>query len=316
MYKTATCLLALLAFNATANERQLVLSGTIRASDNQAFYAPKTDTWRVQVQWMMPEGDVAKKGDLVVAFDGSSLENQIEQDKVSLYAANEELQRKGFTAEQKQFEADFAVKRAALELEKARIDAQISQSHLSEYDFQKNQLEYERKAVALAKAKEKLGQTKVENSVSIEKQKLSIQKLEQRITYSQGKLKGMSVYAQRSGPVLYANHPWNGDKVYVGMTAQPSWKIAEIPSMGGLFIEAWIHEVDYQFYKSGQKAKLSFDAYPGHEYQASLKALSTQPEERKSWGKDVYYKASFEFSIPEGIKLIPGMSAQLEVNNG
>lgn len=316
MYKTATCILALLAFSAHANERDLVLSGTVRASDNQAFYAPKTDTWRVQVQWMMPEGDVAKKGDLVVAFDGSSLENQIEQDKVSLFAANEELQRKVFTAEQKLFEAEFAVKRAELELEKARIDAQIGQSHLSEYDFQKNQLEYERKTVALAKAKEKLVQTKVENNVSVEKQKLTIQKLEQRISYSQTKLKSMSVYAEKSGPVLYANHPWNGDKVYVGMTAQPSWKIAEIPSLGGLFIEAWIHEVDYQFYQAGQSAKLSFDAYPDNIFKADLRTLSTQPEERKSWGKDVYYRASFKFEAPKDIKLIPGMSAQLEVNNG
>lgn len=316
MYKIATCILASLAFNGFASERDLVLSGTVRASDNQTFYAPKTDNWRVQVQWLLPEGEVATEGDLVVAFDGSSLESQIEQDQLSLFTAQEELQRKESSAEQKLTEANFAVVRAELALQKARIDAQIGQSHLSEYDFQKNQLEYERKTIALSKAKETQAQTKIENSVSIEKQKLNIAKLTQRIDYSKEKLKGMSVYAKRSGPVLYANHPWSGDKVFVGMTAQPNWKIAEIPSMKGLFIEAWIHEVDYQHFRAGQQAKLSFDAYPETNLMATLERLSTQPEERKSWGKDVYYKASFEFTVPKDIKLLPGMSAQLEVNNG
>ena len=71
----------------------LILSGQIKASDNQTFYAPKTDNWRVQVQWLLPEGDIAKEGDLVVVFDSGSIQSQIEQEKVSLIAANEELYR-------------------------------------------------------------------------------------------------------------------------------------------------------------------------------------------------------------------------------
>ena len=150
------------------------------------------------------------------------------------------------------------------------------------------------------------------NKVALTKQKLTIQKYQQQLKYNQNKFKKMSVYAQRSGPVLYANHPWSGEKVFVGMTAQPAWKIAEIPSLNGLYIEAWVHEVDHKNLILNSQAKLKFDAYPHTALTAKLTDISTQPEAQKEWGNDVYYRTVFEFDTNTNFKILPGMSAQLE----
>ena len=93
------------------------------------------------MQWLLPEGDIAEEGDLVVVFDSGSIQSQIEQEKVSLIAANEELFRLTSSAKQSLLEATYGQKRTALLLEKARIDAGIAVVHLSEYDYQKNQLQ-------------------------------------------------------------------------------------------------------------------------------------------------------------------------------
>jgi len=290
----------------------LILSGQIKASDNQTFYAPKTDNWRVQVQWMLPEGDIAKKGDLVVVFDSGSIQSQIEQEKVSLIAANEELFRITSTGEQSLLEAIYGQKRTSLLLDKARIDANISVEHLSKYDYQKNQLALEKAVVANAKSLESLKQVEVANSVAVTKQKITIVKHEDKLKYNEHKLEQMSVYAQRSGPVLYGTHPWNGEKVFVGMTAQPSWKIAEIPSVNGLYIEAWVHEVDYKNMRLNTSVDFKLDAFPQYNLSAILQEISSQPEERKEWGRDVYYRAIFSFTADNSLTLLPGMSAQLE----
>ena len=82
MYKKLVLLIALSTINMLTQvfaQTPLILSGQIKASDNQTFYAPKTDNWRVQVQWLLPEGDIAKEGDLVVVFDSGSIQSQIEQ---------------------------------------------------------------------------------------------------------------------------------------------------------------------------------------------------------------------------------------------
>ncbi len=303
--------LLLISFSSIASDA-FILSGQIKASDNQTFYAPKTDSWRVQVQWLLPEGDVAKKGDLVVVFDSGSIQSQIEQEEVSLIAAQEELHRIESSNKQSLLEASFDEKKAALLLEKSRIDASITIEYLSQYDFEKNQLQFEKALVANAKAIENLKQTKVANLVGITKQKLAINKMQEKLKYNRHKLKQMSVYAERSGPVLYGSHPWNGEKVFVGMTAQPSWKIAEIPSMNGLYIETWVHEIDYKNLSLNNRAKLILDAFPEASLTAKLTEISTQPEERKEWGKGVYYRGIFQFESLSKLTLLPGMSVQLE----
>ena len=305
-------LFTLVSTTSTAKEA-LLLTGQIKAADNQTFYAPKTDNWQVQLQWMIPEGDIAKKGDFVVVFDSGNIQTTIEQNEVSLIAAQEELHRINSDNGQKLLEAIYAEKRKALLLQKARIDSSISVKHLSRYDFEKHQLELERAVVSHAKATEELKQVKTANQVAITKQKLTIENVQYKLQYDLQRLDKMSIYAQRSGPVLYGTHPWNGEKVFVGMTAQHSWEIAEIPSMKELYIEAWVHEVDYKYIKLDNLAKLKFDAFPTYNFTAKLIEVSTQPEERKVWGNDVYYRTRFEFKTDENITLLPGMSAQLEL---
>jgi multidrug resistance efflux pump len=315
MYQKLILLVAICTFSITSKisaQTPLILSGQIKASDNQTFYAPKTDNWRVQVQWLLPEGDIAKKGDLVVVFDSGSIQSQIEQEKVSLIAANEELFRINSRGEQSLLEATYGQKRTVLLLEKARIDAGISVEHLSKYDYQKNQLDLEKAVVANAKSLENLKQVKVANNVALTKQKISIVKHQDKLKYNEHKLKQMSVVAERTGPVLYGTHPWNGEKVFVGMTAQPSWRIAEIPSVNGLYIEAWVHEVDYKNMHLNTAVDFRLDAFPQYNLTATLTEISSQPEERKEWGSDVYYRAVFSFTVDDTLTLLPGMSAQLE----
>ena len=305
-------IISLLATHSHA-ENKLILSGEIKAADNQTFYSPKTDNWRVQLQWLLPEGEVAKKGDLVVVFDSGAIQNTIEQTEVSAVAAEEELARKQSQAKQQLMEKEFAQKRTELLLKKARIDASISVEHLSRYDFEKYQLDLEKALLANAKAKDELAQQKVVNKVNITKQQLTIEKYQFDLDYNRAKLEKMSLYAERTGPILYASHPWNGEKIYVGMTVQPAWRIAEIASINGLYIETWVHEVDYKKIAVNQTATLVFDAYPEQHFVAKATEISTQPEERKLWGEDVYYRALFSFNVDDSITLLPGMNAQLEL---
>ncbi|MGO3849845.1 MAG: HlyD family secretion protein, partial [Pseudoalteromonas prydzensis] len=158
--------------------QNLLLSGELKASEQQLFYAPKSDNWRVQVQWMMEEGEIAQQGDVVVVFDSGSIASEIEQDEVSLEAAKEELVRVTTSNEEKQIEAEFNFKRTELLLQRARIDAAIPQANLSTYDYQKNQLELEKALINKQKSSEELYQVKTANKVAHSKQLLTIEQLE------------------------------------------------------------------------------------------------------------------------------------------
>lgn len=150
-------------------EATLLVSGEIKASDNQNFYSPKTDTWRVEVKWMKPEGEVVAPNDVVVVFDSGNIASQIEQTKVTLFTAQEELQRIKNNNGQSALEGEYAVKRNELLLEKARIDASVPKKQLSAYDYEKYQLELEKAAIELNKAKQNLEKIITNNDVALKK---------------------------------------------------------------------------------------------------------------------------------------------------
>lgn len=304
-------LLCLLCPSLLANP--LLLSGQVRASESQVFYSPRTDNWRIQVDWLMKEGQVAREGESVVIFDGSSIQSRIDQEEVSLINAREELVRQQSDGELKVLEAGSELKRAELLLQKARLDASVPKGTHSTFDFEKYQLELEKALVERSKAQDKLEQARLSLQTATEKQQLTIENHQRQLAYQRHKLTLMNQTAERSGPVIYASHPWTGEKIYTGVTVQPGWRIAEIPSVSGLYIEAWVHEADQRRLSPGQTAALIFDAYPGKHFTATLTDVSEQPEQRKDWGDDAYFRATFEFDMSQDITLLPGMSAQLEL---
>ncbi len=297
----------------TVLSEPLLLTGTVKAKDNQSFYAPKTDTWQVQIKWMSPEGEIVNKGDLAVVFDSGSIESKIEQEEISLIAAQDEFHRLKKEGAQKILEAKYNFMRSELLVDRAQIDASIPKENLSEYDYQKYNVALEKALVGKIKNKSKFKQVQLSDVVALKKQQLKINKSKDSLNYNQNKLSKMALYAQRTGPLLYASHPWNGEKIFVGTTVRPSWEVAVIPSLSDLYIESWLHEVDYNKVKENQKANLRFDAYPNLILNSTLVQLSSQPDAKKDWGDGVYFKAIFSFTVTKETKLLPGMSAQLEV---
>jgi len=298
----------------TSAQESLLLSGFIKAENNQAFFAPKTDNWRVQIKWMVPEGETVKAGELAVLFDSGSIDSKIEQEEISLLAAEEELHRLVKTGGQEILKAEYEMNRAELSLQKAKVEANIAHEHIIEFEYQRYQVALEKALVTLVKAQGKYKQAKLSDSVARTKQALTITRHKDSLKYQQYKLSKMALYAQKSGPILY-NDYWGGEKIYVGMTVQTATKVAQIPALSMLYIEAWLHEIDYNKIRKNQTATLTFDAFPKQQLNAQLTELSTQPEKKKNWGSDVYFKAKFSFLSPSSLKLLPGMSAQLELDN-
>lgn len=292
------------------------ITGEIKASDSQTFFAPQSDTWRIQVEWMLPEGEIAKPGDVVVVFEGGSIASTIEQDEVSLNTAQDELKRQQNKGKQAILEAEFALTRADLLLEKAKIDAAVPKSHLSAFDYEENQLKLEQAVIQKHKAKASLAEAKTTAQVNFRKQEIEIERLLINLKENRERLQKLTHKATNQGPILYGNHPWYGSKLFSGVTAQPGWKIAEIPAMTGLYLEAWVHEIDYKHLTLAQSVNLTLDAYQNTLLTAKLSNISTQPEERKEWGKDAYYRAVFSFENTQQLKILPGMTGRVEVQGG
>lgn len=312
MYRIALLVLLFAANPVVALQAPLLLSGELRAEESQSFMSPMTDNWRVEVQWLMPEGQVAKPGEIVAVFDGATIQGEIDSEMVALETAEEKLKKDDSKFEQDALEKKFALKRAELLLKKAAIDAAVPEQYLSAYEFESYQVAKKEAESAVRKARKELAQAELTREVAATKQRAKIATSQTRLEHKRAQLASMSLRAERSGPVLYGKHPWTGERVFVGMTAQPGWLIAEIPSLSDLYVEAWLHEVDADRVQSGQEAELVFDAYLERRIPTRLAEVSTQPQKRQQLGPGLYYRLVFKFIEMPEVGLLPGMGARIE----
>lgn len=290
----------------------LLLTGSLVSEYRQNIVAPMSDTWRIQVQWLKPENEAIKAGDLVAVFDAGTIQASIERLKTSLISAQEQYKQLESQHALKVLEAEYELERRQLLLEKADIDAAVPKDNLSLYDYENNQLTQQRARTELKKAEETLVTARQEQQNALYKQQLVIEKTAAELAEAEQNLSKMSVYAERDGAISYGLHPWYRTKLYAGVTAQPGWLIAEVTEQQGLYVEAWVHEVDVSRLRQASQVSARFDIAPEQQFALQLQELAGQGEKRQAWGNALYYRAKFTAeSLPISQPML-GMGLLLE----
>jgi len=288
----ATLLSLLLLSSATEQPMPLLLTGTLQSAEKQTVVSPMSDTWRVQVQWLHPEDEPVKHGDLIAVFDAGNIKTQIEQLKSAIINHEERLNQLKSEHKQKVMEAEYELERRQLLLEKAGIDASVPLANLSAYDYEQYQLELKRARTESAKAAEQLAVARITAKSALSKQQLQLEQSQAELQDADVQLGQMSVIATQDGTISYGTHPWYGTKIYAGITAQPGWNIAELNRSDSLYIEAWVHETDIPRLQQ-HVFTARFDIAPQSPFPITLSEVARQGEKRQSWGNALYYKAVF-----------------------
>jgi multidrug resistance efflux pump len=282
MPSLTTMLLSVLLAQQSSSELPLLLTGSLVSEHRQTVVAPMSDNWRIQVQWLKPEQEPVKAGELIAVFDAGSTQANIERLRNQLNSAQEQLKQIESQNAQRVMEAEYEVQRRQLLLEKANIDAGVPAGNLSLYDYENNQLLQQRAITELKKANEALSTARSAQITELEKQQLVISKTAADLQEAEQMLERMSIYAERDGAISYGLHPWYRTKLFAGTTAQPGWLIAEVTEQQGLYVEAWVHEVDIPRLRQITSLTARFDIAPQQPFSVTLVQLAQQGEKRLS----------------------------------
>lgn len=289
----------------------LLLTGIISSAEKQTVTAPRGARWQIQIQWMAEEGKVVAKGDQIVVFDGSSEQAQLDQNEERLETMKLKLAQTKMREALNLTQAEGAYKLAKMRVGKAKIEASVPASEVSQYDKGKYELALQRAMLNMLKAEEKLKLAKQSLQTALQKKRIDLLKVQEEITYLRKQIEKMAIYAQFSGPVKYANHPWEGKKLAAGMNVQPSWAVLDLQGMSGFHVESWVHEIDVDKLQIGQTAQLVLDAYPGKTFAGKIDFVSSQAEKKPQWSTSVYYPLLVKFDQQPDVELLPGMSVRL-----
>ncbi len=293
----------------------LVLTGTLESLRSEEFIVPIVENWRVQIKWMVKEGESVKRGDPVVRFDTASLTSDIETAKDLLRTKLEEKAQKDADDRHQRFELDVEVRKAENDDRQKEIDASTPPGIESKLEYDRKQLEKKRSEYALESARTNRIVKLAESESQIKTLEIEVRDLEAKLEKLRNSLTALTLTTSTAGEVLYAVDDWSGRKVQVGDTVFTTSRVAQIPDMSSLEVQAWISETHIQHIKIGESVDLSLDAYPERHFKGIIREISKSAEARRRWGRAHYFKVRIEMEKLDPGIMKPGMSVKCEVRD-
>ena len=287
--------------------------GELKAVRSVQVYAPLVP--QLRIAWMAPSGEPIKQGELLIQFDSSASEQQLEQNVAVLNQAQATLDQEGaqskITAEQDRSDladAEYTVEKAKLEVTKQTLLGQI-QADESKIDL------------ALAEQKLKVEQATVNLHAASERSKIgSLTRLRDKaqfdVNLTKSRIAQMQIKAPLTGFLVFATNytggwidakPFKvGDNVYAGMA------LAEIPDLQTLEMEAKIEETDRGRISVGQNVEVRVDSLPELTIPAKVGQISPLAEQNYEWPPTRTFKAWAPLLHPDA-RLQPGMNGGMDI---
>ena len=291
----------------------IILTGSLAALRAEEFKVPITETWRVQIKWMIKEGETARPGDPVIRFETASLAVSIETAQDALKAKLEEKAQKEAEFENQAYELGVEVKTAENDNRQKSLDASIPAGIESKYDYDRKQLEKKISDQSLASARTKRSVKGAEMESQLKSLTIEAAELEAQLAKQRRSLEALTLVAGTEGAVIYGADEWSGRKVQIGDTVFATSLVATIPDLSSLVVQAYLSEAHVQRVKAGQAVDLYLDAYPDRLFHGTIREVSKSADPVRRWGRSSYFRVDVDLAelAPDIMK--PGMSVRCEV---
>lgn len=308
----ALFLILVAAFDSLADE-PLLLTAEVASANIQTITSPRTKNWNSQLLFLAPNGKKVRRGDVVVVFDGASVESELRRSKQELELEKRKLVRTRMTNAEALLEAEHALTQARLTLNRSRIDGAIPESEVGAFTHAENQLEWERAATEVRKAENALNTAQLREQSETAKHQVSIAGIEADILDYQAQLKKLKVTALFSGTALHQRHPWEHHGIKEGMSVNPGWKVLRIQNDNNFELHTYVLESEANLVRHAKQVSVVFDIAPETSYPATIASVGSQGEERTQWSEGLYHRVIVNLKENPPFKFKAGMSARVEI---
>ncbi|MEJ5166819.1 MAG: efflux RND transporter periplasmic adaptor subunit [Thermoanaerobaculia bacterium] len=288
-------------------------TGEIFASKSVSACAPPSRV-RLQVIWLIKEGEQVKEGDVLVKFDPGELLKELNERESELKSLNAELRQREENLKAMELDYEMQMNSARLDYELAKVQVVEDEGLVPKKNLEEAKLRLKAAEERYNKTKEKLESAKREAQANIEIVKVRIKNAKNNYDFAKDSLDKMTVKAPSSGLVVL-NEIWTGGeerKVQVGDSVWPGFCLISLPDFSTLRAKVWVSEIDAGKIQKGQKAFVSVDAFPGLKIDSEVESIS-QVGSKRNWDST---KKEFEVvlalsKIDE--RLRPGMTSHGEI---
>jgi HlyD family secretion protein len=256
------------------------IRGDIRPAKSIVMAAPLQAGGEMQIMKLVKNGATVKKGDVVVEFDATSLNQRLMERRSELKTAEGEIEQvlaqQKITAEQRQ-----------TELTKAKYDVQRAKLDLGKRDLV-SKIEYENAKLSVGDAEQRLKEVEakiVSNQASAEAEMVGKRRRRDKAQFdverTQQSIDALKLVAPADGTVNILENPRSGGpfggggvEFREGDRAWAGASILELPDLSSIHLEARLDESDRGRLKVGQTATVKIEAVPGKDFSARVDLIS------------------------------------------
>ena len=292
----------------------LPIRGEVKAQKSMVMTAP-SGTGQIQIIKMAKTGDPVKVGDVVVQFDTTQLQNQLNTRSSELKQAEREID--GAVAQAKITEEQDAtdLAKAKFDVERAKLDASKTEI-LSAIDGAKAKLVLSDAEQALREVEQRVKSNKSGDAALIASKRLKQKKALFDVNLTKTNLERMSLKAPVSGTATVLTH-WQGPGQQVewraGDSVWPGAGVMELPDMDTIQIAARVDEIDRGRLQVGQRLRIHVDAVPDTEFTGEIAEISPLAKSDFS-GWPVLRNFDIRMKLDKtDSRLRPGMSASVRI---
>ena len=292
---------------------RFLLTGELQAIKADDIVAPRTPVWLIAIRWMEKDGVEVKAGQKVLEFDNSAFASDLEEKKLSLAEAENELAQSESAARAQEQDRIFALEESRVALEKARIEAAVPEELSDRRRFQERQMALRRAETEFEKAGEDLAAQRAAARADLDNRRITVEKARRAILLAEAAIEALALSAPRDGILVVAENPWEDRKFEVGDTAYPGVAVMQIPDLSAMRVEARLSDVDDGRIAVGMPASCVLDMYPDVVFPGKVVELTPVAQEPSRRSLRRAFRMLLDLDRTDPARMRPGMSVRVEV---
>lgn len=291
---------------------RLLLSGELTAEEGAVLTAPNVNIWPLQIRWLAADGTAVQAGERVVEFDSSQLASNLEELRLRVVEAANNLAGERARAASEEAQARFAVEKARAELEKARIDAAIPAGLLAELQHAERQLAADRAALELEKAERTLASKQAAAAAQLEIMRIALAEAESEVSRAIDNVNRLTLRAPGDGVLLIAEDRNERRTFQVGDRMWPGNIVARLPDLTTMIAEARLFDVDDGRLVAEQPVLATLDAFPDQPLEGRVRSIGPLAEQQGRESLRRFFRVRIDLEGIDTTRMLPGMSVRIE----
>ena len=296
------------------------IRGDIRPAKSIVLSAPLQSGGDLQITKLVKNGATVKKGDTLVEFDATALEQRLAERRSDLKSAQGEI-------EQLQAQQKINGEEQKTALLKARYDVERAKLDLGKRDLI-SEVEYQEAKLALADAEQRLKETQAKELSTAaaaqadlvgkqrkrDKAKFDVERTEAAIAHLRLEAPADGVVNILTNPRTQSMFGGGSAEFHEGDRAWAGASILELPDLSSIHLEARLDETDRGRLRVGQQAVVKIEAVPGKDFEARVDLISVlaRVDFSSGWPPVRNFDLGLVLSDPDP-RIKPGMTATARI---